>query len=95
MLEISVDASDKASYEASRIGGKFERLIDNLTLLRHERDERTAPTIINLRLMLRPSDLDRQQELKQFWHQYADTVMFQHLVQREALMLRTKTCTTR
>src|SRR2546423_6980087 len=79
LLEISADSDEKDGYEHIRIGGKFERLLSNLSRLRELKQELGAPTLVNIRAMIRPSQLPRQAEILKFWSSYADTVIPQYL----------------
>jgi MoaA/NifB/PqqE/SkfB family radical SAM enzyme len=85
MVEVSVAGSDKEGYEKSRLGGHFERLLENLTLLRMSKRRLRSHTITNIRLMLRPSERVAERELMAFWSNYADTVMPQYLVVKKTL----------
>ena len=58
LIEFTVEGMDADSYENSRIGGSFSRLLENIRLLKAERDRRGSKPIINLRLMMRPSHRD-------------------------------------
>jgi MoaA/NifB/PqqE/SkfB family radical SAM enzyme len=75
LIEFTVEGMDADSYENSRIGGSFSRLLENIRLLKAERDRRGSKSIINLRLMIRPSHRNREKDIKRFWRRYADTVM--------------------
>lgn len=70
-------------YERSRVGGVFERLLENLMLLKKSKLKHRSPTITNLRLMLRPSDGPRERQLRSFWRDYADTVKPQCVLARK------------
>lgn len=83
LIEVSVDGGDKESYERSRVGGKFERLLENLSRLKAARDARKAPTLINLRLMARPSQRGRELEMERFWAPYGDSLMRQYVIKRK------------
>ena len=85
LVEISVDGGYKDTYEKMRVGGKFERLIDNLKLLKAAKKRLGASTMINLRLMMRPSDRFEEKKLTAFWKQYGDSVMPQYIVTRKQL----------
>ena len=85
MVEVSVDAGDKEGYEASRVGGSFQRLLENLTALKAEKQIQSSKTVTNIRLMIRPSELSRSQELTAYWKQFGETVMIQHIVERKKL----------
>lgn len=88
MLEISVDGATKEDYEKSRLGGIFERLIENLTLLKATKRKSRSQTITNIRLMLRPSERAAEKKLVTFWRAYADTVMPQYVMERKHLIYK-------
>jgi MoaA/NifB/PqqE/SkfB family radical SAM enzyme len=69
----------KENYENSRINGKYEKLIENLIALKSLKESLNAKTIINIRLMVRPSQQNEYQTELKFWQQYADRVMPQYL----------------
>src|SRR5262245_12850802 len=81
LLDISVDSNDKEGYERSRIGGNFERLLDNLKRLKEKKRSLRALTLTNIRVMLRPSERVDEQAIIAFWRGYADTVMPQYVLQ--------------
>jgi pyruvate-formate lyase-activating enzyme len=85
LIEVSVDGADPESYESSRRGGSFDRLLQNLRRLKAARDDRRAPALINLRLMLRPSQRQRERQLEIFWQPYGDAVMRQYVIRRREL----------
>ena len=76
MVEISVDGGNKEGYEKSRLGGCFERLIENLTLLKTSKRTLRSQTITNIRLMLRPSESAVEKTLMAFWRNYATRSCF-------------------
>jgi MoaA/NifB/PqqE/SkfB family radical SAM enzyme len=79
LIEISIDMGGKENYENSRINGKYEKLIENLIALKSLKESLNAKTIINIRLMVRPSQQNEYQTELKFWQQYADRVMPQYL----------------
>ncbi len=85
LVEISVDGGTKKQYEESRVGGSFDRLVMNLKRLKEVRDRHHAPTFINLRVMLRPSQQDYENALLTFWRPLADCVMRQYVIKRKEL----------
>jgi MoaA/NifB/PqqE/SkfB family radical SAM enzyme len=85
LLDISVDSNDKEGYERSRIGGNFERLLDNLKRLKERKRNLRTLTLTNIRVMLRPSERANEQEIIAFWRGYADTVMPQYIIQDKAV----------
>lgn len=80
LLNISVDGGNKGEYEAMRIGGNFERLLHNLTALKKRKHTTHAPTLINIRLMLRPSQYEDEPRLLNFWRTYGDVVSKQYIL---------------
>ena len=83
-VECSVHG-DKAGYERARVGGQFERLVEDIALLKESRDRRRSETIINIRVMLRPSDRAAEQSALAFWKPYGDAVMPMYVVQPKRL----------
>lgn len=85
LIEISVDGGDRETYERSRLGGSFDRLVENLAELKAVKQSRGSRTLTNIRLMLRPSERHEEKELRAFWKEYADTVMPQYVMRRKFL----------
>jgi MoaA/NifB/PqqE/SkfB family radical SAM enzyme len=79
LVEISVDGMTREHYERSRPGGDFERLLRNLVRLRELRGP-SRRTLINIRVMLRPSEKLDEPRIMRFWRAYADTVMSQYII---------------
>lgn len=79
LIEISIDAGGKEMYEKSRINGNYEHLISNLQELYKYKVELKSKTMINIRLMVRPSELNKYNQEISFWSQFADQVMPQYL----------------
>src|SRR5215472_1858329 len=67
VVGVSVDGADKKGYEKSRLGGRFERLLENLTLLSTSKRTLRSHTITCICLMLRPSERMVERELMAFW----------------------------
>jgi MoaA/NifB/PqqE/SkfB family radical SAM enzyme len=80
LLEISADSNNKDGYESARQGGNFEKLLSNLALLNRMKREMRAPTLVNIRAMIAPSQRSHQQEILSFWRQHADSAMPQYLL---------------
>lgn len=79
LVEISIDAGGKEAYEASRINGSFDKLLSNLEYLNSRKKSLNSKTLINIRVMLRPSQKDNFNREKEFWKKYADRVMPQFI----------------
>jgi radical SAM protein with 4Fe4S-binding SPASM domain len=74
VIEISVDAADKRSYEKIRVSLKFNRVKDNIERLVKRRNELKAKTLVVVSLV---NQLDMQKKLEaasRFWKRIADHV---------------------
>jgi MoaA/NifB/PqqE/SkfB family radical SAM enzyme len=80
VLHISVDGGTREEYERSRVGGKFDKLLQNLGLLRQMKRDRRAKTLVNVRVMLRPSQRSQEGALRQFWSLLSDVVSQQYVM---------------
>jgi MoaA/NifB/PqqE/SkfB family radical SAM enzyme len=80
LMHVSVDGGNKKEYERMRIGGKFERLLQNLTLLKQLKEATHSLTLINIRVMLLPSQYGDEQRLLNFWRSYGDVVSKQYIL---------------
>lgn len=81
VIEISIDGVNAEEYESSRVGGNYDRLISNLKALKTAKQQMRSKTQVNIRLMMRPSQIDYQQKYMTFWKEYADSVMPQYITQ--------------
>jgi MoaA/NifB/PqqE/SkfB family radical SAM enzyme len=79
LMHVSVDGGNKEEYESMRIGGKLERLLQNLTLLKQLKKATHSLTLINIRVMLLPSQYGDEQRLLNFWRSYGDVVSKQYI----------------
>ncbi len=80
VVEVSVDSDHAAAYQRVRLGADFRRLLTNLEQLRNTAARRSRSLLLNIRLMLRPSDQGRQCQLVEFWQKHGDIVSTQRLV---------------
>ena len=80
LLNVSLDGADSESYERNRIGGDFNRLLDNFRLIHEVRKENNSKMIINARVMVHPSDDNKIEHIRSFWNQFADIVSIQFVV---------------
>ena len=85
ILNISLDGKDAQSYENSRLGGSFERLVDNLRALRQFRQQKQNRLMVNIRVLLRPSQASQKREIFHFWREFADNVAFQLVVDENGI----------
>ena len=80
LINISVDGGGRVDYERRRLGGRFEALLGNLDRLASLKRSTGSRTLVNLRVMLDASDLDREKEILGFWEPYADVVSKQYIL---------------
>jgi MoaA/NifB/PqqE/SkfB family radical SAM enzyme len=78
-ITISVDGATREAYEQSRLGGSFERLMANLAALVERKRAYGSSLLVNIRIMLRPSQEADQEEMERFWKPYGDTINVLHL----------------
>jgi MoaA/NifB/PqqE/SkfB family radical SAM enzyme len=74
VINISVDGVDAATYEATRIGGSFDRLRHNVERLWQRKKTLNSPTLIAIRVMLKPSEKNRERQVMAYWQAIADVV---------------------
>lgn len=79
LIEVSVASDNAEGFARSRTGGDFEELLANLARLRVLRRQLRSRTLINIRVMLRPSELPTTDRLLAFWSRYGDAVSTQRL----------------
>lgn len=80
LIEISIDAGGERVYEKSRVHGDYDKLLHNLRFLRDKKEELRAQSLINIRLLMRPSQKGIEKKETGRWRAYADSVMPQYLV---------------
>ena len=85
MIEVTVEAGGKEAYESSRVGGSWERLLENLEALQKAKQQLKANSVVNVRLMIRPSQRAQLSELMRFWQPHVDTILPQHVLKRVEL----------
>ena len=83
LIHVSVDGCTKEQYEHSRLGASFETLINNLNRLNELKNELKAPTLINIRIMICPSDIKKIKEFVEFWKKYGDTVQKHYIIKKK------------
>ncbi len=69
LIEISVDAGGREAYERSRMGARFDLLVDNIHRLRQALRAHGAETILGIRVMIRPStSVEERRHLREWGH---------------------------
>jgi hypothetical protein len=71
---LSIDAGTREEYERSRVEGDFDRLLRNVQTLCAEKRRQRRSTFIIVRLMVRPSQREREAELMARWRPFASAV---------------------
>lgn len=80
MIHISVDGMTKTEYEKWRVGGNFEQLIHNINRLRSAKVAAKAKLLINIRVMLHPTQRADEYDMIKFWRDYGDTAQRGHVL---------------
>ena len=63
-----------------RVGGHFERLLQNLTALKQLKKKTRSSTIINVRVLVLPSQRNDETRLVDFWRPHCDVVSKQYVM---------------
>ncbi len=79
VIDVSLDAYSKETYEKIRIRGKFDKVIANLKRLVELRNELGSPTKIMTSIIQQKEALDEVEAFKEFWGQWVDEVLVRGL----------------
>ncbi len=79
-INISVDGDNKETFEKLRLRGNFDKMLVDLKKMKEYKDAKKSRTLINIRVMVSPSDFHRHKEIMDFWKPYADVVSKQFLI---------------
>lgn len=79
LIDVSLDAHEKSTYEKIRIRGKFDVVTANLRRLVELRDELGSPTRIMTSIIQQKEALDEVEAFKRYWGQYVDEVLVRGL----------------
>jgi len=79
VIDVSLDAFTKASYEKIRIRGKFDVVTANLRRLVELRDELGSPTKIMTSIIEQKEARDEVEQFKAYWGQFVDEVLVRGL----------------
>ena len=93
LLRISLEGTNKESYEIKRRGGKFERLINNLEYLKYAIEERKSKLYVQMRATLGPDDHNKKyyEDFLLLWGKYADEINFGSILTQQGQMLNDDT----
>ena len=80
LMHVSLDGASKEQYERMRVKGNFERLLQNLTMLKELKKKTQSPTLVDIRVLLLPSQRDDEARILNFWRGYGDVVTRQYVV---------------
>ncbi len=79
-VHFSTEGYDAATYEAVRIGGRFEEFLDNLRLFRRVRDASGSSATIHLQYTLfRPHSPEEIRRVKEVFRPHVDAIEFKPL----------------
>jgi len=79
-LTVSFEGFEKATYERSRVGAKFEEAVGNVEMLRAIRDAKgVSQPRIRVQTVLLPELRDRMDDYVEFWKDRADQVSYNDL----------------
>ncbi|MBL7940170.1 MAG: radical SAM/SPASM domain-containing protein [Flavobacteriales bacterium] len=85
-IEVSVEAGTAQDFEAMRVGANYAKFLANLRELRSLRDRTGSSSLINLRMMVRPSQQGRiERESHKYWSAFADSVMPQYVLKDDEI----------
>lgn len=79
VIDVSLDANTKETYEKIRIRGKFDQVTANLKRLVELRDQLGSPTRIMTSIISQKEALGEVEAFKSFWGQYVDEVLVRGL----------------
>jgi MoaA/NifB/PqqE/SkfB family radical SAM enzyme len=79
VIDVSLDAYSRETYEKIRIRGKFEQVTANLKRLVALRNEIGSPTRIMTSIIEQKEALGEVAEFREFWGQYVDEVLVRGL----------------
>lgn len=80
LIDFSIDAGGKEEYEKSRKNGNYDKVIESLLKLKAAKKKYHSDCVVNIRIMVRPSQMSLYKKEMKFWKKYADRVMPQFLV---------------
>ena len=80
-IELSMDAGGKDIYETNRPGASYELFMRNIKQLYELRKQQKVDLIIRIRLMVRPSTLHKEKEDSNYFRQFCDCILPQHILQ--------------
>ncbi len=80
MIEFSVEGENEEEFSRYRKGASYQRIVGNLELLRKSIKRGSGRPIINLRVMMHPSQSHREGDLLRHWRRFSDYVMPQYVI---------------
>lgn len=90
-IEISMDASDKQTYEAIRVGLSFEETLCNVRELVRLRNEGGYDTRLMVSIIEQDANKERLDEITAFWENIVDVVLVRKLLAFGGLVERRTT----
>lgn len=75
IIDISVDAATRASYERIRVGSNFHRVWSNIHRLLYLREKKKAPTKLMLSIIVQPESQEEVDQFVRLWTPLVDRVI--------------------
>lgn len=79
VIDLSLDAYSRETYEKIRKRGKYDRVVANLKRLVELRDELGAPTRIMTSIIEQKESMDEVEAFRDFWGRYVDEILVRGL----------------
>ena len=79
-IKISIDGADKETYEKIRVGGKFEKLLENLKMLKEARDQLNSDMKIYAGAVVMNLTDDTIEKFRETYSPLVDGIYFSPLV---------------
>jgi radical SAM protein with 4Fe4S-binding SPASM domain len=79
VIDVSLDAHSRETYEKIRLKGKYDRVVANLERLLKLRDELRSPTKIMTSIIKQKEAMGEVEAFKRHWGQYVDEVIVRGL----------------
>lgn len=76
ILRLSLEGFDKELYEKIRVGGSFDRLVDNVKEFRKIRDTHGKKPMIEINTILIKEDMQYAKQFLKFWNLLVDQIKF-------------------
>lgn len=75
-IKYSIDGLNKTEYENIRIGGNYEKVLKNISLLKQERDFKNFNTKLSMGIILTKNNIIEKQKYIDIYEKYVDEIIF-------------------